>query len=77
MRMRMLRSTPRTGKFGSGDKATKGRAALHKMVADLKQSRIDREAKGESKRPGTLHMDTSHIHHASRMPTMRLTTPTG
>ncbi len=48
------------GQFGTGDKATKGRAALHKMVADLKQARIDREAKGEPTRPGTLHMDTSH-----------------
>ena len=48
------------GQFGTGDKATKGRAALHKMVADLKQSRADRDAKGEPKRPGTLHMDTSH-----------------
>jgi uncharacterized protein (TIGR02246 family) len=48
------------GQFGTGDKATKGRAALHKMVADLKQARIDREAKGEPRRPGTLHMDTSH-----------------
>ncbi|MEO8306930.1 MAG: nuclear transport factor 2 family protein [Pseudomonadota bacterium] len=48
------------GQFGTGDKATKGRAALHKMVADLKQGRIDREAKGEPKRPGTLHMETNH-----------------
>jgi uncharacterized protein (TIGR02246 family) len=48
------------GQFGTGDKATKGRAALHKMVADLKQARIDREAKGEPRRPGTLHMETNH-----------------
>lgn len=48
------------GQFGTGDKATKGRAALHKMVADLKQARVDREAKGEPKRPGTLHMETNH-----------------
>jgi uncharacterized protein (TIGR02246 family) len=48
------------GQFGTGDKATRGRAALHKMVADLKQARIDREAKGEPKRPGTLHMETNH-----------------
>jgi uncharacterized protein (TIGR02246 family) len=48
------------GQFGTGDKATKGRAALHKMVADLKQARIDRKAKGEPDRPGTLHMETNH-----------------
>jgi uncharacterized protein (TIGR02246 family) len=48
------------GQFGTGDKATKGRAALHKMVADLKQGRVDREAKGEPKRPSTLHMETNH-----------------
>jgi hypothetical protein len=48
------------GQFGTGDKATRGRAALHKMVADLKRARIDREAKGEPKRPGTLHMETNH-----------------
>ena len=48
------------GQFGTGDKATKGRAALHKMVADLRQARIDREAKGEPRRPGTLHMETNH-----------------
>jgi 3-phenylpropionate/cinnamic acid dioxygenase small subunit len=48
------------GQFGTGDQATKGRAALKKMVADLKQARIDREAKGEPKRPGTLHMVTNH-----------------
>ena len=48
------------GQFGTGDRATKGRAALHKMVADLKQARIDRKAKGEPDRPGTLHMETNH-----------------
>jgi uncharacterized protein (TIGR02246 family) len=48
------------GQFGTGDKATRGRTALHKMVADLKQARLDREAKGEPKRPGTLHMETNH-----------------
>jgi uncharacterized protein (TIGR02246 family) len=48
------------GQFGTGDKATKGRPALRKMVADLKQARIDREAKGEPKRPATLHMETNH-----------------
>jgi uncharacterized protein (TIGR02246 family) len=48
------------GQFGTGDKATRGRAALHKMVADLKQARLEREAKGEPKRPGTLHMETNH-----------------
>jgi uncharacterized protein (TIGR02246 family) len=48
------------GQFGSGANVTKGRAALKKMVADLKQARIDREAKGEPKRPGTLHMVANH-----------------
>jgi len=48
------------GQFASGANVTRGRAALHKMVADLKQARTDREAKGEPKRPGTLHMVTNH-----------------
>ncbi len=42
------------GAFG----ATKGREALHKMVADLKKAQADREAKGE--KPGAMfHMETN------------------
>lgn len=47
------------GQFGAGANVTKGRQALHKMVADLKKSREERAAKGE-KSPGTLHMVTNH-----------------
>ncbi len=52
------------GEFSSGSAipATKGRAALKKMVADLKKQRAEREAKGEPKRPPMRHIITnSHI----------------
>ncbi len=45
------------GAFG----AVKGREALHKMIADLKKSRDDREAKGE-KQGAMYHIETNeHI----------------
>lgn len=43
------------GSFGQ----TKGRAALHKMITDLKKARDEREAKGE-KLATTLHMTANH-----------------
>jgi len=50
------------GQFGSGRNAAKGRAALKKMVADLKKSRAEREAKGEPKQPPMHHIITNaHI----------------
>lgn len=52
------------GEFYAGTSipATKGRAALKKMVADLKKQRAEREAKGEPKRPPMHHIITnSHI----------------
>jgi uncharacterized protein (TIGR02246 family) len=49
------------GQFGSGPNATKGREALTKMVADMRQRRAEAEAKGE-KRPPMYHVITnSHI----------------
>src|SRR3954469_24859527 len=41
------------GEFSAGAAigATKGRAALRKMVVDLKKNRAEREAKGEPKTP--------------------------
>ena len=47
------------GQFGTGERATKGRAALHKMIADLQKSRDERKAKGEAV-TGTLHMEANH-----------------
>jgi uncharacterized protein (TIGR02246 family) len=47
------------GEFTSGNQSIKGRAALHKFVADLKKSREDRKAKGENP-GGTLHMTANH-----------------
>jgi hypothetical protein len=35
------------GEFSTGKTSTKGREALRKMVADLKKTRAEREAKGE------------------------------
>jgi hypothetical protein len=43
------------GQFGTGANATKGRDALKKMVADLKQRRAENEAKGQ-KQPPMYHM---------------------
>jgi uncharacterized protein (TIGR02246 family) len=47
------------GEFSSGANSIKGREALHKFVADLKQSRTDRKARGENP-GGTLHMTANH-----------------
>ena len=47
------------GQFVAGGNATKGRAALHKMVADLKASYDARVAKGEAQ-PPMYHMTTNH-----------------
>jgi hypothetical protein len=43
------------GQFGTGANATKGREALRKMVADLRQRNADRRAKGEPA-PPMYHM---------------------
>jgi hypothetical protein len=47
------------GQFGSGRNTVKGRAALSKMVADLKQARAEREAKGEPQSPPMYHVITN------------------
>ncbi|HUG73514.1 MAG TPA: nuclear transport factor 2 family protein [Steroidobacteraceae bacterium] len=47
------------GEFSSGRNSIKGREALHKFVADLKQSREDRKARGENP-GGTMHMTANH-----------------
>lgn len=44
------------GQFGSGPKAVKGRDALNKMIADLRKTAADAEAKGQ-KRPAMYHME--------------------
>lgn len=50
------------GVFGSGANATEGREALRKMVNDLKQGRVEREARGEAGSPPMYHVITnSHI----------------
>jgi uncharacterized protein (TIGR02246 family) len=46
------------GQFGSGPNATKGSEALKKMVADMRQRRVEAEAKGE-KRPPMYHVITN------------------
>ena len=43
------------GQFGAGGNATKGRDALRKMIADLRQRSADAQAKGE-RRPPLYHM---------------------
>jgi 3-phenylpropionate/cinnamic acid dioxygenase small subunit len=43
------------GQFSAGTTATKGRDALRKMVADLRQRAADAQAKGE-RRPPMYHM---------------------
>jgi hypothetical protein len=49
------------GEFSAGSAmpATKGRAALRKMVADMKKQRAEREAKGDPKRPPMHHIITN------------------
>jgi hypothetical protein len=44
------------GQFGAGENATKGAAALKKMIADLKTNREEREKKGEAQ-PPMYHME--------------------
>jgi 3-phenylpropionate/cinnamic acid dioxygenase small subunit len=44
------------GQFGTGPKASKGREALKKIVADVRKGRADREAKGEPKSPPMYHV---------------------
>jgi uncharacterized protein (TIGR02246 family) len=44
------------GQFGSGPNATKGRDALRKMVADMRQRQAEAAAKGEARRPAMYHM---------------------
>jgi uncharacterized protein (TIGR02246 family) len=44
------------GQFGTGANATKGRDALKKMIADLRQRAADATAKGEPRRPPMYHM---------------------
>jgi len=46
------------GQFNSGANAVKGRDALKKMIADLRQRTADVEAKGE-KRPPMYHMEAN------------------
>lgn len=43
------------GQFGAGANATRGRDALRKMIADLRQRRSEAEAKGQ-KQPPMYHM---------------------
>lgn len=43
------------GQFGGGANATKGTAALHKMIADLKQRNTDTESKSGKKPPAMFH----------------------
>ena len=47
------------GQFSAGANATKGRDALRKMVADLRQRQAADEAKGV-RRPGMYHMTANH-----------------
>ena len=44
------------GQFGTGANAVKGRAALKKLIADLRQRAIENEAKTGEKRPPMYHM---------------------
>jgi uncharacterized protein (TIGR02246 family) len=48
------------GQFGTGASATKGREALKKMIADLKQRNAEADAKSKQKRPQMYHMATNH-----------------
>jgi uncharacterized protein (TIGR02246 family) len=47
------------GQFGSGETASKGAAALKKMVSDLKTGRATREAGGASPTPAMYHVITN------------------
>jgi uncharacterized protein (TIGR02246 family) len=50
------------GQFGTGPNATKGREALTKMVAGLRQRQAEAKAKGET-RPPLYHMTANHRIH--------------
>src|SRR6185436_2919426 len=43
------------GQFGTGPNATKGREALHKMIADLHTRNVESETKTGKKRPAMYH----------------------
>jgi uncharacterized protein (TIGR02246 family) len=47
------------GQFSAGANVTKGRDALRKMVADLRQGQAAGEAKGQ-RRPAMYHMTANH-----------------
>jgi uncharacterized protein (TIGR02246 family) len=49
------------GQFGTGERAEKGREALRTMVANLKKSRAEREAKGEKSAPMYHVITNSHL----------------
>ena len=44
------------GQFSAGTNVTKGRDALRKMIADMRQRAADAQAKGEPRRPPMYHM---------------------
>ena len=48
------------GSFGSGRNSEHGSAELKKMINDLKQGRVDREAKGEAPTPAMYHVIYNH-----------------
>jgi hypothetical protein len=48
------------GQFGAGPNATKGAAALKKLINDFKQRNIDAEGQSKQKRPQMYHMATNH-----------------
>ena len=48
------------GSFGSGRNSEHGTAELKKMINDLKQTRADREAKGEPATPAMYHVIFNH-----------------
>jgi hypothetical protein len=47
------------GQFGTGETASKGTAALKKMVSDLKANRAKREADGAAPTPAMYHVITN------------------
>ncbi len=47
------------GQFSAGANATRGRDALRKMIADLRQRQVEAQAKGEPKRPPMYHMSAN------------------
>lgn len=47
------------GQFSAGPNPTRGRDALRKMIADLRQRQVGAQAKGEPKRPPMYHMSAN------------------